>query len=214
METNKEKLTNFTPINNNILKQILLTRLSECELKTLLLIFRKTAGNQQKIYCNLSYSYIKKCIPFSERAIIYAIRNLEKRHIIVNYKKPGGKINQWAINSKLSMWQDTATHCREEIKGKSKGTATHCREEIKGSVFSSNTATNTATHCREGTATHCREGTATHCREEKNIYKKNNIIIKKEEPKPQNNLEKDIEIFLRNMERLEKDETSGAIQKV
>ena len=170
----KPKLKDFTPINHNILNKILKTRLSECQLKILLLIFRKTAGDQQKLYCNLSYSYIEKYIPFSRRAIIYAVQDLERRNIIINYKEPGGKINKFGVNGKISMW-DSATHCTQEIKERSQGSATHCTQEIKEDILTFPSAT----HCTIDSATHCTIDSATHCTQEKKYIKKS--ILKKEE---------------------------------
>ena len=102
METNEKKLY-FTPINNHILEKMLKTRFTECELMILLCIFRHTAGWQRPYY-NMSYSFIAEDIKHTTRAVRYALKNLEKRNIIVNYKKPGGKVNIWGINASISMW--------------------------------------------------------------------------------------------------------------
>ena len=103
MVDDKNKM-NYTKFWNPIFDAILSNHFKESEIMTLLCIARFTLGFNRP-YANLSISFIANSIGHSTSAIKKSLKNLEKRQIIKNHKSPGGKVNQWGINTKVSEWQ-------------------------------------------------------------------------------------------------------------
>ena len=114
------------PIFDEIRKARYLTL---CEKDILWCIVAYTIGFK-RISHNLSYSYIAKDIGFSERFVIKGIKELERRNIILKYKKPGSKINRWGINTNISNWNSEPQFI-QEIKAISKNSEPQFIQEIK-----------------------------------------------------------------------------------
>ena len=196
----------FTQLNNHIFDKIRKTRFTECEIQTLLCIIRYTYGFQRPFY-NMSFTFIAEDINHTTRAVKYALKELEKRNIILNYKKPGGKINQWGINVKISMW-DSEQPFTQEIKGTSQGSEQPFTQEIKGSVLNSSDSEQPFTapvnnhSLPMGTTIHCpgEQPFTQEIKNKKNI--KESILKKEEKPRLSNQDMDDLDrLFLEQREK-------------
>lgn len=103
---NDSRILKSTPIKNEVLQSLIGSGLNGTELATALLIYRKTIG-WNKPTDLISISQFSKSIPFSRRAICYALKKLALVKIIALVQK--GKQNhlasKWSFNENIKSWQ-------------------------------------------------------------------------------------------------------------
>ena len=139
LETEKEKGPPYTRFFNHMLELFFDKEyFDECEIHVFLVILRYTIGFD-RIFWTFSYDFLCEKTSYSKPWVIDSIKDLQKRNIIENVKKPGNKINVYQINIKTSTWikrnsKVDFTQLNKQAKQNSKVDFTQVNKGPKGKV--------------------------------------------------------------------------------
>jgi len=108
---NPQKENGYTAIANEILQELIRAGLNGTELACVLFIIRKTYGFKKK-QDKISISQFKANIPFSKRAICYALNRLQRVQVIAQVKKGISKkeASTYCFNKNYEEW-----NCMQKI---------------------------------------------------------------------------------------------------